>query len=202
MSDPVIRVVALGGTPFAQSSTENALNLAARSASASGAEVVTFGGSFLASLPNYLTVPVSECRQAIEIIDAIRRCDGLLIASPGWHGSIAGFIKNALDYLEETAKDRKPYLDGVSVGLIANAYGPQAATNTLATMRCIIHALRGWPTPLGVCVSSVPGLFVDGKCTDERISNQLEMVGKQVVEFAVARRIMAREPGGSGEQAA
>lgn len=183
-----LRVVALGGTPFPGSSTEKALGVAARAAAAAGAEVVFFGGTHLARLPNYLTTPPRECEEATQLVEAIRACDGVLIASPAWHGSVAGFIKNALDYLEETAKDPRTYLDGVSVGLIATAYGSQAATNTLAALRAITHALRGWPTPLGVSVNCAAGVFEGDTCLDSKIANQLEIVGRQVVDFARFKR--------------
>lgn len=199
MVDRAVRVVALGGTPFPDSSTEKALALAAQSAAGAGAEVTTFGGAYLARLPNYLTVPPSACADAVSFIEAVRDCDAILIASPGWHGSVAGFIKNALDYLEETAKDSSPYLDGVAVGLIATAYGTQAATSTLVTLRSIAHALRGWPTPLGVSISTSAGLFVEQECTDSRIAAQLEAVGRQVVAFAARHRSGA---GDAGRQAA
>jgi FMN reductase len=183
-----VRIVALGGTPFSESSTEKALGVAARAAVSAGAEVVTFGGAYLARLPNYLTTPPGECEEAAKLLAAIRACDGVLIASPGWHGSVAGFVKNALDYLEETAKDSRPYLDGVSVGLIATAYGWQATTSTLATLRSITHALRGWPTPLGAGVNCAGGIFEGDTCLDEKAAHQLETVGRQVVNFALLRR--------------
>ena len=63
-------------------------------------------------------------------------------------------IKNALDYAEDTAKDARPYLDGRAVGCIACAYGWQATDSTLIAMRSIVHALRGWPTPLGVAANT------------------------------------------------
>lgn len=193
-SDDRVRVVALGGTPFPGSSTEKALGVAARAAAAAGAEIITFGGAHLSRLPNYLTTPPKECEGATKLIEAIRACDGVLIASPGWHGSVAGFIKNALDYIEETAKDPRPYLDGVSVGLIATAYGSQAATNTLATLRAVVHALRGWPTPLGVSVNCAGGIFEGDTCVDEKIAGQLEIVGRQVVDFARLRQAANRSP--------
>ena len=74
------------------------------------------------------------------------------------------------------------------VGLIVTAYGWQATGSTLATMRSIVHALRGWPTPLGAAIRSVSGLFKDGECSDDASRAQLELVGKQVVEFARLRK--------------
>jgi FMN reductase len=55
-------------------------------------------------------------------------------------------------------------------------------------MRSIVHALRGWPTPLGAAIRSVAGMFKDGRCSDPAATMQLELVGKQVVEFARLRR--------------
>jgi FMN reductase len=188
MTEDPVRVVALGGTPFPHSSTEKALAVAAQAAADKGAEVGTFTGARLSRLPNYLTAPPAECEEAVALLEALRACDGVLIASPGWHGSVAGFIKNALDYLEETARDPRPYLDGVAVGLIATAYGGQAATSTLSTLRSITHALRGWPTPMGAAVNCAGGIFEGDHCVDEKTAIQLQIVGRQVVEFARLRR--------------
>jgi FMN reductase len=74
------------------------------------------------------------------------------------------------------------------VGLIVTAYGWQATGSTLATMRSIVHALRGWPTPLGAAIRAVSGMFKDGVCSDAASAAQLELVGRQVVEFARLRR--------------
>jgi FMN reductase len=93
-------------------------------------------------------------------------------------------VKNAIDYLEETARDDRVYLDGVSVGLIATAYGWQATGSTLAALRSIVHALRGWPTPLGAAVNCAGGIFDGDACTDAAALNQLNLVGRQVVDFS------------------
>jgi len=112
---------------------------------------------------------------------------GLLIAAPGYHGTISGLVKNALDFLEDLSKDERPYLDGRAVGLIATAYGDQATMSTLITMRAIVHALRGWPTPMGATIRTYQGLFSpDGECLEDRARMQLEMVGGQVLRGAQA----------------
>ena len=38
---------------------------------------------------------------------------------------------------------------GLPVGSIACGAGWQAAGQTLSALRAIVHALRGWPTPIG-----------------------------------------------------
>jgi len=181
-----IRIVAIGGTVSQGSTTEQALRLAGLEAGKHGAEVEVFGGSYLANLPHYRGAEHTLADGA-ELVDAVRRADGLLIAAPGYHGTISGLVKNALDYLEELASDERPYLDGRAVGLIATAYGDQATMSTLQTLRSIVHALRGWPTPMGATIRTYQGLFSpDGECLEDRARMQLEMVGSQVRRGAAA----------------
>ena len=180
-------VVGIGGTAQAGSSTEQALRIALNAAEAAGASVKLFDGSFLASLPHYLTEASQRSPEGRELVEAIRLADGMIVGSPGYHGSISGLVKNAIDYIEDTAKDARVYLEGVPVGLIATAYGWQATGSTLTTLRSIVHALRGWPTPLGAAIKSEKGLFAEGRCTDPVANEQLFLVGKQVVEFARLR---------------
>jgi FMN reductase len=187
-------IVGIGGTATPGSSTELALGLALAAAEAAGAKVQLFGGVILGMLPHYLTTRSTESSGGRSLIEAVRKADGVIIASPGYHGSISGLVKNAIDYLEETAKDTRVYLDGVPVGLIATAYGWQATGSTLATLRSIVHALRGWPTPLGATVNSTGGIFKDGACTDKGATAQLELVGRQVCEFA---RLRITNPSGT-----
>lgn len=183
-----LSIVGIGGTTSAGSSTEQALKIALRAAEAEGVEVILFDGPSLAALPHYAPGAVAQSEEGRRLVEAVRGAHGLVIASPGYHGSISGLVKNAIDYVEETAKDSRVYLDGLPVGLIVTAYGWQATGSTLATMRSIVHALRGWPTPLGAAIRSVSGMFKDGECSDDASRGQLELVGKQVVEFARLRK--------------
>ena len=174
-------VVGIGGTTVEGSSTERALCIALRGAEASGARTRMFGGAFLARLPFY--DPKAEARTAEEqeFVSALRAASGIIVASPGYHGSVSGMVKNALDVLEETAKDPRPYLDDLPVGVVVTAYGWQAIGSTVAALRSVIHALRGWPTPYAAGVnSSVCRFDATGGCADAEIERQLLRVGEQV----------------------
>lgn len=157
--------------------------MALAEAEARGAQTRRFGGHFLLQLAHYPAPGAAQSPQAVEMITAIRVCDGLVLSSPGYHGTISGLIKNAIDYIEETGRDERPYLSDLPVGLIAIAGGHQAAMSTLITLRTIVHALRGWPTPFGAAIGA-PAVFKDGMCTDEAVCNQIRLVGSQVASFA------------------
>jgi FMN reductase len=123
--------------------------------------------------------------QTERLVAALRRCNGVIISAPSYHGSVSGMVKNALDYAEDLKLDDRSYLDGLAVGCIACAAGWQAAGQTLAALRSIAHALRGWPTPLGAMLNTSSPLFDHaGGCVDFSAKVQLETIGKQVVEFA------------------
>lgn len=184
-------IVGLGGTTRPGSTSERALRISLDAARDAGARVILIGGPDL-DVPMYVPGQAERTPQSRRLVEAIRACDGLIVASPAYHGSLSGLIKNALDYTEDLREDARVYLDGVPVGLIACAGGWQAGAQTLATLRGIVHALRGWPTPLGASLNTSNPLFApDGELTDMGSKMQLQTVGRQVYEFAAMKRASA-----------
>ncbi|MDU0810721.1 MAG: NAD(P)H-dependent oxidoreductase [Burkholderia sp.] len=180
-------IVGIGGTSREISSTGCALEFALRVAQINGARSHLLGGAFLHSLPYYMSVKKTLTDSQCELIDNVRQADAVIIATPGYHGGVSGLVKNALDTLEELRNDEYPYLDGRSVGCIVTAYGWQTAGTVLMSLRAIVHALRGWPTPFGAAIDTRKTCFDDtGICLDKKNAKQLEIVGTQVSEFAKA----------------
>ncbi|MGH9688064.1 MAG: NADPH-dependent FMN reductase [Candidatus Acidiferrales bacterium] len=179
-------VVGIGGTTRTPSSTDRALRLALRAAEDAGAIVHCFNGPFLVRLPHFAPEHQTRSNEQREMVEMVRRADGLIVASPGYHGGVSGLVKNALDLLEDLSADERSYLDGRAVGLVATAGGWQAAVTTLHALRAIVHALRGWPTPMGAPLNTAEPLFdANGNCSDSKAASALNSVGSQVVEFAV-----------------
>jgi FMN reductase len=176
-------IVGLGGSGSATGTTERVLRLALDAAEQAGADTLFFDGKAL-DMPMYRWGG-ERTEQATSLLNALRRADGIVIASPGYHGTISGLIKNALDYVEDMAKDDRVYFEGRAVGLIAVAAGWQATGSTLATLRSITHALRGWPTPMAIAVNSANPVFAeDGTIGDAALNTQLSILAGQVVDFA------------------
>jgi FMN reductase len=175
-----IRVLGIGGTTRPGSTTEEALRMSLVAAAAEGAETSMLGAADLL-LPLYAPEVPDRVPMAARLVDEVRRADGLIVASPGYHGGMSGMVKNALDYLEDLRGDDPPYLDGRPVGCIAAASGWQATVATLFSLRSVIHALRGWPSPMGAAVNTA------GVGFDDAARFQLELVGRQVAQFARMR---------------
>ena len=183
MQNPLI--VGIGGSTRPGSATERALCLALKSAQEAGAQTSIFGGAFLARLPIYAPEKTDRSNEQREFIDAVRRSDGIIVATPGYHGGVSGLVKNALDLLEDLRDSERCYLEGRAVGCIVTASGWQTCGTALTALRSIVHALRGWPTPLGATLNSSEGIFDSaGGCIDQKVATQLALVGRQVVDFA------------------
>lgn len=185
--DPPVIVLGLGGSLRQPSDSEAAMRVALRGAADAGAqtEIITADGL---DLPLYPAPNMAEHPRVIELLGAVRRADGLILASPAYHGTMSGALKNALDYLQFLAGDDPPYLDGRAVGILSTGAGTQAAVQTVNALRDVVHALRAWPTPIGVPIHGARGTLTEDGQIDERTTEMLRAMGAQVVEFALARR--------------
>lgn len=171
-------IVGVGGA-LSGSSTESALTTALECCQRHGFQVRLFGSQELGRLPLYL--PTERRDPDIrDFVEHISSADGLLIATPSYHGAVSGLVKNALDYVEDTSKSASPYFNDKPVGLIAVAGGAQGAASAMSSLRTIVHSLRGWPTPFGASICPKRGSFVDGNCKDPEISLAIKLVADQV----------------------
>lgn len=188
--DPAGRplIVGIGGSTRSTSLTDELLRASLAAAEARGARTVAFGGRFLAELPIYAAGDTPAGRaagDADELARTVSAADGVIIATPGYHGGMSGLVKNGLDHLEALRDDARSYLSGRAVGTIVTAAGWQACGTTLVSLRMAIHALRGWPTPYGATINTAEPVFDEGGAPLERIAAALRLVADQVVDFAV-----------------
>ena len=178
-------VVGIGGTTRTASSTDRALRIALQAAEEAGARTFLFDGTFLSQLPHFGPENRDRNEQQRQFVEMVGKSDGVIVASPGYHGGVSGLVKNALDLLDDLREGDRCYLDGRAVGCIVTAAGWQASVSTLMALRSIVHALRGWPTPLGATLNTTDVIFdASGACTNAKVLDQLNSVGRQVVEFA------------------
>lgn len=185
-------IVGLGGTLRANSSTERALRYCLEAVEKQGGRTRLFAAEEL-DLPMYAPHELERTPRALELVKTLRDADAVVVGSPGYHGAVSGLVKNALDYIEDLREDPRVYLDNTPWGCISCAYGWQAAVGTLTQLRGIGHALRAWPTPLGVAINSAEPIWdQSGALADTEqgrtVANQLELLAGQVLAFAQTNR--------------
>ena len=176
-------IVGIGGTTRPGSSTETALRVALAHAAELGARTELFGGAALAALPGYNPEQLERSEGQRALVEAVRQADAVIFASPGYHGGVSGLVKNAIDLLEDLRADERVYLDGMPVGCIVTAAGWQGCNTTLGAMRSIVHALRGWPTPMGVTLNTAGVRLFDGdgQSLEPQVTGSLRLLAEQVV---------------------
>ncbi|CRK55117.1 putative NADPH-dependent FMN reductase [Alloactinosynnema sp. L-07] len=184
----------VGGSLRPGSVSERVLRACADLAAEHGARSTVLTAEDL-DLPLYR--PGSPHRAARELLSALRRADGVIIATPTYHGGVSGLLKNALDYVEDLAGDTPAYLDGRVVGTVAVGWSEHGAATAVAELRTAVLCLRGWVTPMAVTVNSVPLSTLDGLAadaalrSDARLMRRLEILVGQVVDFAGTRLVTA-----------
>jgi FMN reductase len=180
-------IIAIGGTLRPNSSTERAMRQVLENARRAGARTALISGAAL-QLPLYQPDNPERSAGARALVAELALADGIILGSPGYHGSISGLIKNALDYAEDLRADARPYFSGRAVGCIATAGGWPGAVNTLSALRDIVHALRGWPTPLGAAINAAEKVFDEqGACQVPRIAQMLDLIAGEVMSFCTMR---------------
>ena len=80
--------------------------------------------------------------------ERVAAASGFVLASPVYHGTFSGRLKNALDHLEGDA------FTGQAVGVLAAGGGPRSASVACDHMRTVVRALSGWTTPTHVATTS------------------------------------------------
>jgi FMN reductase len=177
-----MRVVGLGGSLRAASTSHTALQAALDGAEAAGADYRLLWVRDL-DLPLY-TPEHSIPPAAHELAEAVYSCEAMVWSSPTYHGSVSGSFKNILDWLILLADRDPPYLTDKPVGLVATAGGVQGL-QAVNSMEFIVRALHGWSVPLVMPVAqSWQSFDPDGRLIDEGIAGQLRALGAEVVRAA------------------
>lgn len=172
----MVKIVGIGGSLRTDSYSMQALNIAAERAQAMGAEVQVLdlkdmnlpfcdGGS---DYPDYPDVEVMR--------KAVTAANGLIIATPEYHGSVSGVIKNALDLMSFE------HIDGKVTGVIS-VLGGQPNSNALNDMRVIMRWVHAWVIPEQIAIGQAWNAFdKEGKLKDEKLSERFDGFAKSLVE--------------------
>ena len=177
-----MRVLGLGGSLRAASTSRTALQAAIDGAEGAGAATELLWVRDL-DLPPY-TPEHSIPEAAHELAETVYSCEAMVWSSPTYHGSVSGSFKNVLDWLILLADRDPPYLTSKPVGLVSTAGGVQGL-QAVNSMEFIVRALRGWSVPMVLPVAqSWQSFDPEGRLVDEEIAGQLRGLGAEVVRAA------------------
>lgn len=112
----------------------------------------------------------------------VKAADGLILATPEYHGSVSGVMKNALDLMSFE------HLAGKVTGLIS-VLGGQSNNNALNDLRIIMRWVHGWVIPEQIAIGQAWQVFnQEGKFTDKKLSERFDSFAQSLVENTIKLR--------------
>lgn len=180
------KLVGISGSLRPGSYSSQALALAAHKARSLGA-VVTILDLRTLQLPfcdggeDYPDYPdVAKLRRTVAA------ADGLILATPEYHGSLSGVLKNTLDLLSFDQ------LSGKVVGCIS-VLGGQANSNALNDLRTIARWVHAWTIPEQVAIGQAWQAFNEqGQLVDDKLAQRLDAFVESLVDNT--RKLRSTEP--------
>ncbi|CAA9587198.1 FMN reductase [uncultured Synechococcales cyanobacterium] len=172
----MVKIVGIAGSLRPNSYTHQALNLATQRIEAMGASVEvidlrTMTLPFCDGGDDYPGYPDLEKLQA-----TVKAADGLILATPEYHGSTSGVLKNALDLMSFE------HLSDKVTGLIS-VLGGQSNSNALNDLRLIVRWVHGWVIPEQIAIPQAWKAFgSDGKLLDQKLSERFDQFAQSLVE--------------------
>ncbi|MBD2102460.1 NADPH-dependent FMN reductase [Leptolyngbya sp. FACHB-261] len=171
-----VKIVGISGSLRPDSHTYQALNFAAQRVASLGASVEvldlrTLTLPFCDGLDNYSEYPDVE-----KLRRTVKQANGLILATPEYHGSLSGVLKNALDLMSFEQ------LDGKVVGAIS-VLGGEQNSNALNDLRLIVRWVHGWVIPEQIAVGRAWQAFdQNGQIKDEKLRQRFDDFARSLVE--------------------
>ena len=176
-----IRVAGICGSLRPGSYTRVALKIALDAAAQAGADETELIDLRDYDLP-FATgeeVAGNAAGSVLRIRAEVKAADGLILATPEYHNSFSGVLKNALDLMGFDE------IEGKMIGLIGVAGGSLGAFDALNELRNIGRALHAWVIPEQASIPEAWKQFSsDGALSNTALEKRLREVGAQVARFA------------------
>ncbi|PZD97606.1 NADPH-dependent FMN reductase [Paenibacillus sambharensis] len=136
-------------------------------------------------LPFYSADETSSHPHVKHLLEAVSQADGLVLATPEYHGSISGVLKNALDYVSGSIVGGKPVLSVSSAG---GAVG----VSSLTQLQAIVRNLHGINSPEWISIGSSQRFFdEDGAPLDEPTRVRVTQALNQFIRLTTALKASA-----------
>jgi FMN reductase len=109
----------------------------------------------------------------------VKWADAFILATPDYHGSMAGSMKNFLDYFwSEFA--------GKLFGYICSSH--EKGLTVMDQMRTAVRQCYGWSMPYGVSINGEKDFGPTGTITNKMLLQRMEMLARDIVIYGELHR--------------
>ena len=125
-------------------------------------------------LPMYTTEFNEKLGGIKHVVELVNWADAIILATPDYHGSMAGSLKNFLDYFwAEFA--------GKTFGYLCSSH--EKGLTVMDQMRTAIRQCYGWSLPYGISINSSQDFNKDREITNEQLLGRLESFARDLVVY-------------------
>ena len=166
-----LSILAIGGSRRPDNNTDKALRIAVEELEAGGAEVEWVRvGELRLLLPG----EAGESEDSGRLQEKVLAADGILIATPEYHGSISSTLKLVIDNLGFPST-----IEGKPVAILGVAMGENGARNALTHLRHILTHIGGRVLPEETSVGKVHKKFDgEGRCLVPEVEAAIRRVAR------------------------
>ena len=154
-----------------------------------GAEATVYDG--LGELPHYDQDLDTDQPPAsvVAFREAVRRADGLVVATPEYNGSMPGVLKNAIDWASRPRGESS--IAGKPVAVISVSPSPRGAQWAREEAEKVLRVAGAVPLEQSLGVPSVHAAVVDGELADADVESALRDLMQSLVTADEDRRAAA-----------
>lgn len=169
-----MKVLGVSGSMRESSHSTRATNVVLRAAEELGAETKLIELR-KADLPMYSPDGETRAHEGLRLAtEAVNWADAFVLASPDYHGSMSGAMKNFLDfYWEEFA--------GKLFGYVCASH--EKGLTVMEQMRTSVRQCYGWTLPYGVSVHGEKDFSASGEISNAQVARRLGMLARDLVVY-------------------
>ena len=115
-----------------------------------------------------------DTHEIVQATELVEWADAYILATPDYHGSMSGSLKNFLDYFwSEFA--------GKTFGYIVASH--EKGLTVMDQMRTAVRQCYGWSIPYGVSINPEDDFNDKRKVINKRLSSRLDMLARDLVVY-------------------
>jgi azobenzene reductase len=115
-----------------------------------------------------------DTHEIVQVTELVEWADAYILATPDYHGSMSGSLKNFLDYFwSEFA--------GKTFGYIVASH--EKGLTVMDQMRTAVRQCYGWSIPYGISINPEDDFNDKGKVINRKLSSRLDMLARDLVVY-------------------
>ncbi|MDW0169513.1 MAG: NAD(P)H-dependent oxidoreductase [Nitrososphaeraceae archaeon] len=129
---------------------------------------------FETQLPIYRPSTKFDNENVKKVTDDVNWANVFVLASPDYHGSMSGTMKNFLDFFWKE-------FSGKTFGYIVSSH--EKGLTVMDQMRTAVRQCYAWSLPYGISINGREDLGSDGKIVNSILQSRMEMLARDLVVY-------------------